>query len=237
MHDPERLAIRVDRVGGPANIDAALTLVLLPPAASTAEDFLREGFVEDLNAYGIAATIVRSEIPVDMYAADSMVALLRERVLHPLRLGKNGDVWLVGISLGGMTALACAEAHRDLIDGVCAIAPWPGLRPLWSDVPGAGGIAAWAVQNADSTFDDERRVWRWLGEGARGGPEVVLAYGKQDRFLEGQQLLSEALPATHRLLLDGKHDWPTWRALWQLFLAQYAPRWKAQQAATPVPPS
>ena len=234
MNDTERLAIRVDRVG-PANVDAALTLVLLPPAASTAEDFMREGFVDDLNAYGIAATIVRSEVPVDMYAADRVSASLREQVLHPLRTETNDCVWLVGISLGGMTALACAEAHRELVDGVCAIAPWPGLRPLWSDVPDVGGIAAWAARQGDVRFDDERRVWRWLGEGAPGGPEVVLAYGKQDRFLEGQQLLSDALPATHRLLLDGAHDWRTWRALWQLFLVQYAPRWKAQQAATPVP--
>jgi pimeloyl-ACP methyl ester carboxylesterase len=236
MNEPERLAIRVDRVG-PPNVDATLTLVLLPPAASTAEDFLREGFFDDLNTYGIAATIVRSELPVDMYAADSVLTPLRERVLDPLRIGTNDRVWIVGISLGGMAALACAEAHRDLVDGVFAIAPWPGLRPLWSDVPNAGGIAAWAMQNTLTAFDDERRVWRWLGEGACGGPEVVLAYGKQDRFLEGQQLLGDALPATHRLLLDGAHDWTTWRALWQLFLARYAPRWTAQQTATSVPRS
>jgi pimeloyl-ACP methyl ester carboxylesterase len=236
MNDTERLALRVDRVG-PTDIDTALTLVLLPPAASTAEDFVREGFFDDLNACGVAATIVRSEVPVDMYAADSVVELLRERVLHPLRAGADNRVWLVGISLGGMTALACAEAHRELVDGVFAIAPWPGLRPLWSDVPAAGGIAAWAAQHADSTFDDERSVWRWLGGGARGGPEVVLAYGRQDRFSEGQLLLGDALPATHRLLVDGAHDWPTWRALWQLFLAQYAPRWKATRAAAPMPPA
>ena len=236
MNDAERLALRVDRIG-PATIDTALTLVLLPPAASTAEDFVREGFFDDLNACGVAATIVRSEVPVDMYAADSVVALLRERVLHPLRAGTDNHIWLVGISLGGMTALACAEAHRDLVDGVFAIAPWPGLRPLWSDVPAVGGIAAWAAQHVDSTFDDERRVWRWLGGGARSGPEVVLAYGKQDRFSEGQLLLGEALPASQRLLLDGAHDWPTWRALWRLFLARYTPRWEAQQAAAPVPPS
>lgn len=234
MNDTERLALRVDRVG-PTDIDTALTLVLLPPAASTAEDFVREGFFDDLNACGVAATIVRSEVPVDMYAADSVVALLRERVLHPLRVGTDDRVWLVGISLGGMTALACAEAHRDLVDGVFAIAPWPGLRPLWSDVPEAGGIAEWAARHVDVHFDDERRVWRWLGEGARGGPEVVLGYGLQDRFIEGQQLLGDALPPTHRLLLDGAHDWTTWRALWRRFLAQYAPLWQAQQAGRAVP--
>ncbi|HQR75772.1 MAG TPA: alpha/beta fold hydrolase [Burkholderiaceae bacterium] len=234
MNDAERLAIRLDRVG-PAEMDTALTLVLLPPAASTAEDFVREGFLDDLDACGIAATVVRSEVPVDMYAADSVVALLRHRVLHPLRAGASDRLWLVGISLGGMTALACAEAHRDLVDGVFAIAPWPGLRPLWSDVPEEGGIMRWAARHADACFDDERRVWRWLGEGALGGPEVVLGYGRQDRFLEGQQLLAEALPATHRLLLDGAHDWSTWRALWRRFLAQNAPRWLPQPAGNPGP--
>jgi pimeloyl-ACP methyl ester carboxylesterase len=235
MNDIERLALRVDRVG-PADVDAALTLVLLPAAATTADDFVREGFVDDLNQHGIATTFVRSEVPVDMYAADRIVTLLREHVLHPLRINATGPVWIVGISLGGMTALACAEAHRDLIDGVFAIAPWPGLRPVWSDVPAAGGIAAWAAQRTNAPFDDERRVWRWLGSDARGRPEIVIGYGRQDRFAEGQQLLSEALPPEQRLLIDGAHDWPTWRTLWRRFLAQHVPRWRSPEAGDPAAP-
>jgi pimeloyl-ACP methyl ester carboxylesterase len=226
MNEAERLAIRVDRVGS-ADVEPALTLVLLPPAASTADDFLREGFFDELNAHGVAATIVRSEVPFDMYAADCIGALLREQVLHPLRADAGGPVWIVGISLGGMTALACAEAHDDLIDGVFAIAPWPGLRPVWSDIPAAGGLAVWAAREREARFDDERRVWRWLGEGPHLRPEIVIGYGRQDRFAEGQQLLSEALPREQRLLVDGAHDWPTWRALWSLFLAGRGPRWKA----------
>jgi pimeloyl-ACP methyl ester carboxylesterase len=236
MNSSERLALRVDRVG-PADVEAALTLVLLPAAAATADDFVREGFVDDLLAHGIAATVVRSEIPVDMYAADRIVMLLKEHVLHPLRLAATGPVWIVGISLGGMMALACAEAHRDLIDGVFAIAPWPGLRPLWSDIPDAGGLAAWAAREEKAQFDDERRVWRWLGSRAGGGPEVVIGYGRQDRFAEGQQRLSEALPPEQRLLVDGAHDWPTWRALWRRFLALYAPCWKDPTKVPPATPS
>ena len=232
MNDAERLAIRIDRVGLPT--DAALTLLLLPAAASTADDFVREGFIDDLAAHGVAARVVRSEVPVDMYAADRVVALLREQVLSGLRTG--GPVWTVGISLGGMTALACAEAHRDLIDGVFAIAPWPGLRPLWSVVPDAGGIAAWAARHAGETFEDERRVWRWLGSGASGGPEVIIGYGAGDRFAEGQRLLADALRPAQRLCLEGAHDWPTWRALWRRFLAQHAHRWTSAStrgSATP----
>lgn len=226
MNDAERLAIRVERVG-PAEAKASLTLLLLPAAATTADDFVREGFQDDLAAHGVVADVVRSEVPVDMYAADRVVALLREQVLHPRRTGASGEVWVVGISLGGMTALACAEAHRDLIDGVFAIAPWPGLRPMWSDIPEAGGLAAWAARHRGARFDDERRVWRWLGSTAAGRPEIVIGHGAQDRFAEGQRLLSEALPPSQRLLVDGAHDWPTWRALWRRFLAQHAHRWKA----------
>jgi pimeloyl-ACP methyl ester carboxylesterase len=225
MNDTERLAIRVERVG-PADAKAALTLLLLPAAATTADDFVREGFQDDLTAHGIAADVVRSEVPVDLYAADRVVALLREQLLHPRRSEAGGEVWVVGISLGGMTALACAEAHRDLIDGVFAIAPWPGLRPMWSGIPEAGGLAAWAVQHRDAQFDDERRVWRWLASAAAGRPEIVIGHGAQDRFAEGQRLLGEALPPSQRLTVEGAHDWPTWRALWRRFLAQHAHRWK-----------
>jgi pimeloyl-ACP methyl ester carboxylesterase len=226
MNDAERLAIRVDTVGAP-RAETTLTLVLLPAAATTADDFVREGFLDDLTANGIAATVVRSELPVDIYASERIVGLLRDQVLQPRRDGRGPPLWLVGISLGAMTALACAEAHRDLVDGVFAIAPWPGLRPLWSDVPAAGGLAAWAAQQRDVHFDDERRVWRWLGEGAGGGPEIVIGYGRQDRFAEGQELLAQAVPPARRCIVDGAHDWPTWRALWRAFLTSIGPRWQA----------
>ncbi len=233
MNDIERLAIRVDRIG-PPDVEAALTLVLLPAAATTAEDFVREGFVDDLRELAVAVTFVRSEVPVDIYAADRIVTLLREQVLQPLRTEATGPVWIVGISLGGMTALACAEAHRELVDGVFAIAPWPGLRPLWSDIPDTGGLAAWAAREAETRFDDERRVWRWLGNGGGSRPEIVIGFGRQDRFAEGQQLLGEALPPEQRLLVDGAHDWPTWRALWRRFLAQRAPRWQPPPQDAPA---
>jgi len=221
MSQADRLRVRIDRLG-PAGSDAALTLLLLPAAATTADDFAREGFLDDLRAHGLALTVVRSEVPLDLYAADGVLDLLREEVLQPQHLAGR-PLWLAGISLGGMTALACAESHPELVDGVCAIAPWPGPRPLWSGIAD-GGLAAWATHET-ARFDDERRVWQWLGRGA-SGCEVVLGYGRDDRFREGQQRMGEALPPTRRMEVSGAHDWPTWRALWQRFLAGYAPRWR-----------
>ena len=214
-------ALRVERVGRP---DAAVapTLVLLPAAATTADDFVREGFIDELDALGIDATVLSAAVPVDVYAADRVVALVKAQI-GTTTGAAPAPIWFVGISLGAMTALACAEAHRGTVAGVFAIAPWPGPRGLWSDVP-AIGLATWAVRQREARFDDERRVWRWLGEGARGGPQVMIGYGRGDRFAEGQELLASAVPSAHRFVIDGAHDWPTWKALWRAFLRRQQ-RW------------
>lgn len=213
-------ALRVERVGRPGAA-AAPTLVLLPAAATTADDFVREGFIDELGALGIDTTVLSAAVPVDVYAADRVVALVKAQI------GTTGaslaPIWFVGISLGAMTALACAEANRSTVGGVFAIAPWPGPRGLWNDVP-AIGLAAWAAREREARFDDERRVWRWLGEGADRGPQVMIGYGRGDRFAEGQELLASAVPPAHRFVIDGAHDWPTWKALWRAFLRRQQ-RW------------
>jgi len=218
------VALRVDRVGRPGAATGP-TLVLLPPAAATADDFVREGFLDELVALGIDATVIRAATPLDIYAADRVVALVKAQIATSAS-SAPAPTWFVGISLGAMTALGCVEANRSEFAGVFAIAPWPGPRTLWSEVP-AIGLTAWAARQREARFDDERRVWRWLGEGARGGPHVLIGYGRDDRFVEGQQLLASAVPPSRRVVIDGAHDWPTWRALRRAFLRRQQRRWRS----------
>lgn len=215
----ERLQLKVDRVGD-ARANGP-TLVLLPAAATTGEDFVTQGFLDDLAAHGVGATVVRCEVPLDLYAADAIVALLADAALPAA-----GAVYMIGCSLGGMTALACAEAHRGRLAGVYAIAPWPGLRPAWSAIAEEGGVATWAARVRDEPFTDERRVWRWLGQGAPGAA-VTVGLARADRFIEGQRALAAALPDARVLWVDGAHDWAAWRALWRAWLAREAPGWAA----------
>jgi len=218
------VALRVDRVGRPGAATGP-TLVLLPPAAATADDFVREGFLDELVALGIDATVIRAATPLDIYAADRVVALVKAQIATSAS-SAPAPTWFVGISLGAMTALGCVEANRSEFAGVFAIAPWPGPRTLWSEVP-AIGLTAWAARQREARFDDERRVWRWLGEGARGGPHVLIGYGRDDRFVEGQQLLASAVPPSRRVVIDGAHDWPTWKTLWRAFLRRQQRRWRS----------
>jgi hypothetical protein len=47
---------------------------------------------------------------------------------------------------------------------------------------------------------------------------VYFGTGNSDRFLVGQGLLSDLLPEDRVRALPGRHDWATWKALWDDWL-------------------
>jgi enterochelin esterase-like enzyme len=52
---------------------------------------------------------------------------------------------------------------------------------------------------------------------------VFVGFGADDRFADTQQVLVRALasiPSTTRMI-EGGHDWPVWRKLWDQFLDVY----------------
>ncbi len=136
--------------------------------------------------------------------------------------------WLVGISLGGLAALAYAMRHGNEIAGVLAIAPYLGRRELLRDISAAGGPVAWGrtpqtpgvPSEPHAAIEDE--LWRWLARpgigSATAGPPIHLGFGRDDRFVDAQRLLQALLPAGQTDVVDGGHDWPPWRALWQRWL-------------------
>jgi pimeloyl-ACP methyl ester carboxylesterase len=217
------LRLRVDVLGAPNAASPPVTLLLLPPAKASADDFEREGFLEALNAHRIPARVLRSELPLDLYAGQQIVDLLREALREAAGPGQSRPIWVAGISLGGMTALACARDCPGMFEVVFAISPWPGPRTLWSDIAQAPSVSSWAAAS-HRTYDDERRVWRWLGQGTPGAGEVLVGWGRSDRFAQGQSLLASALAPPQRLSCEGGHDWDTYRTLWHQFLARQAMR-------------
>jgi hypothetical protein len=136
--------------------------------------------------------------------------------------------WLVGISLGGLAALAYAMRHGSEIAGVLAIAPYLGRRELLRDISAAGGPLAWSrlphtpgvPSEPHAAIEDD--LWRWLARPGIGsssvGPPIHLGYGRDDRFADAQRVLQALLPAGHTDVVAGGHDWPPWRALWQRWL-------------------
>ena len=201
----------------------AARIVLLPGAFSTAGDFATAGFADALRERALGVELIVTDLGLKTVTDRSVLERLRTGPLQAARAAGAESVWLAGVSLGAFVALALAERHPGEVDGLCLIAPYLGTRIVSGEVARAGGLARWqpGVLGDD---DEERRVWRFLQPRAARRPSIHLGYGRADRFADSQQLLAAALPADSVDVIDGSHDWTTWRTLWDRFLDRWPSR-------------
>jgi pimeloyl-ACP methyl ester carboxylesterase len=216
-------ALRVLTDMASAGRRAPSLMVLLPGALQTPETLLQEGMAAAVRSRGLALdlALVDPGLGAIGEATDGSVARRLESLLAPARQEYRA-LWLAGISLGGFMALAHAARHPASVDGLFLLSPYPGNRLLTGAIAAAGGPAAWAAGHAENDPDDEENAWRWLArnQDGRGGrrPEIHFAYAGGDRFAAGQRLMAQMLPPQRVELIDGGHDWPSWRTLWHNFL-------------------
>ncbi|PKO37936.1 MAG: hypothetical protein CVU33_10725 [Betaproteobacteria bacterium HGW-Betaproteobacteria-6] len=190
-------------------------LVLLPGAYMTPEHFVANGFFADAGVRHLKLDIVAVDLGLDAVSSGDAMPALIEQILAPART-QYRQVWLGGISLGGLLALCLNADHPGLVDGLCLIAPYPGNRLTTNAIKRGGGLDRWQPTAIDLS-DPEFRAWQWLKAPPAGFP-VFVGYGSEDRFAEGMQAIAERFPAGARCALPGDHDWPVWRDLWEHFL-------------------
>lgn len=226
------------RLPGPcAPARAPVLLVMLPGAYSLPAEFIDEGYLKPLRERGVDADVQIVDSHLGYFSNGTILERLRQDVVAPAHAAGYRQIWFVGISLGGYGALAYAAVHgndrRDGIHGVVAVAPYLGGHRLLAEITTAGGPRAWAATQAPvlgdrvasmgeggASDDAARDVWRWLA--AHGGSDnlpVYLGFGTEDRLAEGHRLLAAVLPADRVFRAPGDHDWPSWRAVWQQWLA------------------
>jgi pimeloyl-ACP methyl ester carboxylesterase len=218
------------RARGTAKPDAAgrPVIVLIPGALETAAAVAAAGLEDALGAQPIDIELQIAELEMAHMTDRAIVGRLVTRVREARARGAPA-VWLAGISLGALFALAVAERYPGEVDGLCLIAPYLGTRILTGEIARAGGARAWAA-TAAAVEDEEHRVWRYLGQGGLSGLPLFVGLADGDRFADSQYLLKDLLPSDAIDCVHGGHDWPTWRALWERFVA----RWPLDTAAGPA---
>jgi pimeloyl-ACP methyl ester carboxylesterase len=190
-------------------------LVMLPGVAMRPEELFEAGFADAIERRGLALDLLAVDLSgLGLDAVDTCDAL-QHQVLTPAR-ERGARVWLGGISLGGMVAMAHLAARPGVADGLCLLAPYPGSRPSVNVIERAGGIDRWRP-SAQDLQDPELRVWQWLRQPPAGLP-VFVGHGTEDRFAARIAQLAERFPAASRHTVPGGHDWSAWRPLWARFL-------------------
>lgn len=204
---------------------APALLVMLPGAYSRPEEFRTQGFVSAVRRRALAADIVLADAHLGYFTERSVIRRVREDIVLPNRRAGYRQVWLVGISIGGLAALGYAARHGDEIDGAVLIAPYPGSREVLSEIAQHGGPAAWRRRwrtvPGGAEDDLEREVWAWLADATtapEGTPGVYLGYGRDDRFADGNRMMATLLPAGRSMAVPGGHDWTAWRPAWEAWL-------------------
>lgn len=205
------LPLRADR-------PAPLAIVMLPGAYSVPEDFVREGFVDALRARRVPADVHLVDAHLGYFERGILLERLMDDVVDPLRTSGVRSLWFVGISLGGFAALAAALHRPADVTGTLAIAPYLGRPALLQQIRAAGSVPAWRATQRDAA-DGEAARWIELADASPGRRASLHLYsGRADRFAEDQRLFSSLLPEVNLQWVDGDHDWPAWRALWQIWL-------------------
>ena len=212
---------------------ATARIVLLPGAFTTAGDFTTEGFAAALNERQLEVELIVTDLGLTSVTDRSILERLRAGPLRAARAAGCESVWLAGVSLGAFVALVLAERFPGEVDGLCLIAPYLGTRIVTGEIARAGGLARWQPATAGEE-DEERRLWSFLRAPNARRPPIHLGYGRGDRFADSQDLLAAALPAGSVDVIDGSHDWPTWRTLWERFLDQWPARAAAAARSRPT---
>lgn len=193
---------------------APVLLVLLPGANMTPSEMLDEGMVAALRQRRLAVDVVVAGAGLEYVYDGSVLTRLHTDVIAPYRAAGYTRIWLAGISLGGFVAMGYAMRHPGQVEGIVALAPYLGRRPLVQEIAAAGGPTHWRQSQVPRPDDVDQQLWRWIAQRPPEAPALHLGYGTEDRFAQGHRLLAQTLPADRVQAVPGGHDWPPWRQLW-----------------------
>jgi pimeloyl-ACP methyl ester carboxylesterase len=205
--------------------DASCLVVFLPGRGDGPEDYVEHGFPEALRRAGSPCAMVGVDSHLGYYAEKSIVTRLRDDVIAPARDRGVREVWLVGISLGGLGGLLYTREHPGEVSGLILLAPYLGEDDMIREVQDAGGLIAYSPppqpHEPPGGQSDFRSLWLFLKGYAKPDPKLprlYLGYGRSDRFAAPNGLVAKILPPDHVFTADGGHNWRTWRKLWDQFL-------------------
>lgn len=215
-------------------------VVFIPGFLDSPDSYLDHRFPHDLVASGTPCDAVGVDLHFRYYGQVGVADIVYEDVLAPAIARGYEEIWLVGISMGGLGTLLTASHYPEHIDGIVLLAPFVGEEPVLREIEAAGGARVWrpreGLEREPWTAENyTQKVWSWLrgyDTDPDARPPLYIGWGDQDRLGAADRLLADLMPADHVLSQPGGHNWATWRPLWQRVLAT-APIGRLQRGAPP----
>lgn len=190
-------------------------VVMLPGRGDDLASLQRKLMAETIQGAWPDADVILTGLTLPFYRQGLTAKRLHDEIIEPARSRGDREIWLAGISLGGMGALLYEHEYPGQVDGVVLLSPYLGDKAIQEEVRSAGGLRNWNPGPPQPIRADtfQRELWRTLKDlstnPSRAGV-FWLAYGADEPFRAPIELMSPMLPAGHVLMLPGRHDWSLW---------------------------
>jgi len=193
--------------------------VFLPGRRDRGSDFARRGFVTLAQERVPGLDCVAVDATIGYYLDGSIAERLQHEIIEPARAFDYQEIWIVGVSMGGLGAFFHERAYPDRVNGLILLAPFVGddLK-LFAEIDAARGPIAWALSQPVGVLpgnkaEFQRDLWRFLGrmplDQAFELP-IWLAFGDADRLLPGIERLRSVISPSRIFRLKGGHTWDVW---------------------------
>ncbi|MEW6186047.1 MAG: alpha/beta fold hydrolase [Thermodesulfobacteriota bacterium] len=199
-------------------------LVLLPGMGSRAEDFIKNDFLRQIETAGVKADAVLVDAYLRYYLQRNILVRLQEDVILPAQEKGYKNLWLVGISMGGLGTLLYAKEHPQVLKGMVLLAPFLGEEKLIEEIWSAGGVRNWRAKMPLTDENYQEMIWDWLkaySQSDQARPRLLLGFGTEDPFYRANSLLGEVVPKEQVYTQPGGHDWQTWRSIFYKMLIDH----------------
>lgn len=191
-------------------------VVFLPGITDKLVAYEKRGFIDALRSRRLGIDLISVDAHFGYYKDRSVVERLKIDVIIPAKAQGYDEIWLVGVSLGGLGSLLYSLRYPHDVKGMLILAPFLGEPELINEISEAGGPANWQP-DALSEEVGMRELWAWLKgyyNNNNDHPLLYLGYGRSDKFKVANSLLASLLPSDQVCVTSGGHNWRTWRSLW-----------------------
>ncbi len=194
--------------------------VLMRGLGRNHRSFESEGMVEAVATRQIPFDMVAPNASFNYYSRRTLVERLRFDVILPAKEQGYSNIWLVGISMGGLGSMFYLKEQPQDIDGVYLISPFLGYNTIVDEILMQGGLANWTPGLYDAMSDWDKTFWYWIKEVLPLDKDipVFLGLAEGDKYVKGQKLLAEHLPEERVNRIKGTHDFTAFTQLWIDFL-------------------
>lgn len=200
--------------------DSRTLLVMLPGFGARYTAFEKKGILDVARDAGLTNDILTVDMTYGYYISNRYDERLQEDVFDKVR-DDYDDIWVLGISMGGLGTLLTTKAFSEDVDGAILLSPFLGRRKTMRAIQ-AQGIDGWQPPADDPKWDES--LWGWMKgweDREWSGPPLLLGHGDRDLGMRNLNWMASQLPDGRVEVQPGGHAWTTWAALTRVMVRDH----------------